>query len=90
MTRDAIMIEFALRHVVYGGGYSADAVDWSINAMADEIVRLRSILAALRGPSQYVKESVQSSPHDVLLLGYHRITVILQAAVAAAEREVAG
>lgn len=52
MTREAIMIEFALRHVAHGGGYSADAADWSINAMADEIIRLRHALREANRPPE--------------------------------------
>lgn len=86
MTREAIMIEFALRHVTHGGGYSADAADWSINAMADEIVRLRAILAMLKQPSEKILlAAVEAVPYGA---SYAALMHCIPAAVAAAEQEV--
>ena len=86
MTRDEVLKEFAIR---------ADALPWGfdmaqrrVNLLADEVVRLRSILAALREPSETV---LQAAGHEVLRYvdpneGDMRSAII--AAVAAAEREV--
>lgn len=56
-------------------------------AMADEIIRLRAILAALREPSQAVKNAVFET---WLMAGTDPFsTGMFRAAVAAAEQEVA-
>jgi len=83
MTREAIMIEFALRHVTHGGGYSADAADWSINAMADEIVRLRAILAMLKKPDIDVLAAAMTAWSKT-----GDVPAMLPAALTTAEQEV--
>ena len=83
MNREAIMIEFALRHVAHGGGYSADAADWSINAMADEIIRLRAILAMLKKPDIDVLAAAMTAWSKT-----GDVPAMLHAALTTAEQEV--
>jgi len=45
--RDQVFAEFALRQFVHG--WSADAEHWQVDAMADEIIRLRNALATVSG-----------------------------------------
>ena len=71
MTRDDVLAAYS------GAGW--DYID--LDAMADEIVRLRSILAALREPSEAVSEAGA-------LCGSPLADDIISAAVAAAEQEV--
>ena len=48
--RDQVFAEFALRQFVHG--WSADAEHWQVNAMADEIIRLRQALREANRPPE--------------------------------------
>ena len=57
--RDQVFAEFALRQFVHG--WSADAEHWQVNAMADEIVRLRVALREANRPP----EDAEHHPHHL-------------------------
>ena len=76
MTRDDVLKEFYATPAVPGG---------SSDRMADEIVRLRAILAALLEPSEKILlAAVEAVPYGA---SYAALTRCIPAAVAAAERE---
>jgi len=85
MTREDVLKEFSRPYQSHEdvGGPDADA-------MADEIVRLRAILAALREPSMIMRDAVRDAlnARDVTdpIIG-EDIDEIIAAAVAAAENE---
>lgn len=76
MMRDEVCQEFG----AWYRGEIPEEVHWrAAEAMADEIVRLRAIIAALREPSEAVVKAAAST---------YFTTESLQRAVAAAEEEV--
>lgn len=76
MMRDEVCQEFG----AWYRGEIPEEVHWrAAEAMADEIVRLRAILAALREPSEAIVKAAAST---------YFTTEALQRAVAAAEQEV--
>ena len=79
--RDQVFAEFALRQFVHG--WSADAEHWQVDAMADEILRLRAILAMLRKPDIDVLASAMTAWSRT-----GDVPAMLHAAITAAEREV--
>lgn len=81
MTRDDVLKEFYATPAVPGG---------SSDRMADEIVRLRSILAALREPSEEVVQAVKDAIYEELGIEYWdgKTRRLLYYAVIAAEQEV--
>ena len=82
MTREQVLIEFAMRQS--RAGWTVDAQHWQVNAMADEIVRLRSILAALREPSDIVCGVAYSAWQVAETRGWR---AAIRAAVAEAEAD---
>lgn len=79
--RDQVFAEFALRQFVHG--WSADAEHWQVNAMADEIIRLRAILAMLRKPDLDVLASAMTAWSRT-----GDVSAMLHAALTTAEQEV--
>ena len=57
MTREQVLIEFAMRQDA--AGWTVDAQHWQVNAMADEIVRLRRWNAARKTLLSDYKRSVE-------------------------------
>jgi hypothetical protein len=80
--RDQVFAEFALRQFVHG--WSADAEHWQVDAMADEIIRLRAILAMLKKPDIDVLAAAMTAWSRT-----GDVPAMLHAAIATAEREVA-
>lgn len=81
MTREDVLKEFSRPYQSHEdvGGPDADA-------MADEIVRLRRILAALREPNEAVSDAAFESFYGIDMP--KPLTWAIRAAVAAAEQEV--
>ena len=80
--RDHVFAEFALRQFVHG--WSADAEHWQVDAMADEIIRLRAILAMLKKPDIDVLAAAMTAWSRT-----GDVPAMLHAAITTAEREVA-
>ena len=79
--RDQVFAEFALRQFVHG--WSADAEHWQVDAMADEIIRLRAILAMLKKPDIDVLAAAMTAWSRT-----GDVPAMLHAALTTAEREV--
>ena len=79
--RDQVFAEFALRQFVHG--WSVDAAHWQVDAMADEIIRLRAILAMLRKPDIDVLAAAMTAWSRT-----GDVPAMLHAALTTAEREV--
>lgn len=79
--RDQVFAEFALRQFVHG--WSADAAHWQVNAMADEIIRLRAILTMLRKPDLDVLASAMTAWSRT-----GDVPAMLYAALTTAEQEI--
>ena len=78
--RDQVFAEFALRQFVHG--WSADAEHWQVDAMADEIIRLRAILAMLKKPDIDVLAAAMTAWSRT-----GDVPAMLHAAITTAERE---
>lgn len=88
MTRDDVLKEFYQPYdVEIVPGLRRGGMQLDTEAMADEIVRLRAILANLRNPSMAVMAGAFSAGAIWDVVTHTRKTI--QLAVAAAEREVA-
>ena len=79
--RDQVFAEFALRQFVHG--WSADAEHWQVDAMADEIIRLRAILAMLKKPDIDVLAAAMTAWSKT-----GDVPAMLHAAITTAEQEV--
>ena len=79
--RDQVFAEFALRQFVHG--WSADAEHWQVNAMVDEIIRLRAILAMLKKPDIDVLAAAMTAWSRT-----GDVPAMLHAALTTAEQEV--
>lgn len=96
MTRDDATSEDVRNDYVFrtmdamGGVWSSDHTAYTIQKMADEIVRLRRTLSSLRRPSEAIVEAVDHELQDTVGTWHtpYAIRCIVRAAVLAAESKV--